>query len=252
MAILIRSTPSLAWVRISARASARLVTSRAVKLRRADAAREPVVEALPVGDHAAAGGDPRALEEPGIDRVAHRDAELAAVAGADHRGDPGGEHVLGEEQPAQGAEFVAGPDIDVFLALRVAEGEVGVHVDQSGHDELGAQLLVARLRAWCLVAGAEVADQAVLDDQGLVGAGLQAGGVEQVLAVQVQGAHGLVPVGKVGGRLGRPRRRRPADAVDGRPSMPSIAAPGRVLPGLRSARRGRRAGIGVIDGWHGE
>ena len=41
----------------------------------------------------------------------------------------------GKEQATQRAEFEGAVEVDVFLALGVAVGEVGVHVDQTGHHE---------------------------------------------------------------------------------------------------------------------
>ncbi|MNC66875.1 hypothetical protein D3C75_1173240 [compost metagenome] len=97
--------------------------------------------------------------------------------------------MLSEEQPPQGAKLVAGPDVDVFLALGIAKRQVGVHVHQPGHDELAVGFTVAGLRTGCLGGWPDMADHAAFDDQCLSLAGVQASTVEQGRAVQVQGTH---------------------------------------------------------------
>lgn len=158
-------------------------------LRGADAGGEPVVQALSIGDDSAACSDTGAFEQSGVDRIAHGNAELATVAGADHGRHAGSQNVLSEEQPPQGAKLVAGPDVDVFLALGIAKRQVGVHVHQPGHDELAVGFTVAGLWTGCLGGWPDMADHAVFDDQCLSLAGVQASAVEQGGAVQVQGTH---------------------------------------------------------------
>ena len=157
------------------------------------AAGEPVVEALAIGDDPAAGRDPRALEQAGADRIAHRDAELSAVARADHAGHTRSQHMLSEKHAAQRAEFVAGPDIDVFFALRVAEGQMGMHVHQTWHDKVIAGVHNAVTRLWLRRQGrrTDIRQQAVFHDQRLLLTGVQASTVEQGLAFEVQGIHGV-------------------------------------------------------------
>ncbi|MNO95287.1 hypothetical protein D3C76_869250 [compost metagenome] len=161
--------------------------------RGAHAAGKPVIEALAIGDDPAAGRDARTLEQARGNCIAHGDAELAAIAWANHAGHPSGQHMLSEEHAAQGAEFVAGPDIDVFFALRVAEGQVCMHVHQTRHDKVIAGVHNAVTCLWlrCHGCRADVCQQAVLHHQGLLLAGLQAGTVEQGLAFEVQGIHGV-------------------------------------------------------------
>ncbi|MNN04570.1 hypothetical protein D3C81_1173000 [compost metagenome] len=95
--------------------------------------------------------------------------------------------MLGEEHAAQRTELVAGPDINVFFALRVAEGQMGVHIHQARHDKVIASVQqgVSRLRLRREGGRADVRQQAVFHDKGLLLTGLQAGTVEQGLAFQV-------------------------------------------------------------------
>jgi hypothetical protein len=58
----------------------------------------------------------------------------ASPGGAD-RGKAGRSDLLREEHAAQGAELKRAVEVDVLLALRIAIGEMGVDVDQTGHDE---------------------------------------------------------------------------------------------------------------------
>jgi len=101
--------------------------------------------------------------------------------------------MLGEEHATQRAEFVTGPDINVFFALRVAERpKMGVHIHQARHDKViaGVQQGVSRLQLRSEGSRADIRQQAVFHDQGLLLTGWQASTVEQGLAFQVQGIHG--------------------------------------------------------------
>jgi len=70
-------------------------------------------------------------------RPADRQADLPGVARRADRREPRGSDLLGEEHAAQSAELERAVKVDVLLALGVAIGEVGVHVDQPWHHEIG-------------------------------------------------------------------------------------------------------------------
>ncbi|MNY30281.1 hypothetical protein D3C86_1643790 [compost metagenome] len=101
--------------------------------------------------------------------------------------------MLSEEHATQRTEFVAGPDIDVFFALGVAEGQMGMHVHQTRHDKIIAGVHNGVSRLWLRRPGgrADIRQQAVFHDQCLLLTGFQAGPVEQGLAFEVQGIHGV-------------------------------------------------------------
>ena len=65
----------------------------------------PVGEALRRGQVAARSRDAWSLEQARADGIAHRQADLAGIAGRADRGVAGGNHLLGEEQAANGAEL---------------------------------------------------------------------------------------------------------------------------------------------------
>src|SRR6516162_8235994 len=102
-AILMQSTPSLTWRRISSTASALVVTSLPI-----DVSGAPNPSRVPVGQtlmrrHIASGRhDPRTVEQTGADRIADRQADLARVARRADRREADGGNLLGEEHPAQG------------------------------------------------------------------------------------------------------------------------------------------------------
>jgi hypothetical protein len=107
-------------------------------LGRADKAGIPIGEALPRRDVASGGGDARPVEEPGAQRVAQREADLAGITRRTDRGNARRQHLLREEEGAQRAELGRRVEVNVLLALGVAIGEMGVHVDETGHDEAPA------------------------------------------------------------------------------------------------------------------
>jgi hypothetical protein len=135
--------------------------------------------------------------------------------------------MLGEEHAAQRAEFVAGPDIDIFFALRVAERQVGMHVHQTRHDKVIARVQNGVTRLWLRRQGrrADIRQQAVFHDQRLLLTGVQASAVEQGLAFEVQGIHGVFTLLMVMQREARARPwSRPATCINARVLMASIGA----------------------------
>ena len=124
-------------------------------VRHADPGGVPVRESLARGEIAAGCRDPRAFEEPEVDRIAHSQAQLACVARRADRRVPGGDDFLREEQAADGAELQGLVQIDIFLGLRVAVSQMGVNVLQSWHHEIAAVIQdvvrrgdLRRLRGW--------------------------------------------------------------------------------------------------------
>ena len=91
-----------------------------------------VGEPLAAGHIRPGGGDARTLEQTGIDGIAHRQRHARGVAGIADRRIARQQHALRHEHCPQRAEFDGRIDVDVFLALGVAVGEMGVKIDKTG------------------------------------------------------------------------------------------------------------------------
>src|SRR5690554_5372376 len=78
--------------------------------------------------------------------------------------------MLGKEQPAQSSEFRRGEQVDIFLALGIAEYQMGMHIDQTGHDEMlaGIDKLVPRQHGGSSGGWADIAQYALLNHQALL------------------------------------------------------------------------------------
>ncbi len=182
---------------------ARNAQAAAEIIRRAHPTGEPVVEALPVADHVAAGGDTRPSEHAGVDGVTHRDTALACVARYHHRGVASRQHMLGEEQTAQGAKLWGHVQIDVFFALGIAKHQMGMDIHQARHHEVFAGIddLLTRRRLGRSRLRADIGEQAVLDHQTLALARGVFKASKQGLAVDMQTRHGVVLLLLWGGPL---------------------------------------------------
>ncbi|MNI49438.1 hypothetical protein D3C73_1040490 [compost metagenome] len=102
-----------------------------------------------------------------------------------------------------------------------------MHVHQAWHDKVIAGIDNAVTRLWLRRHGcrADVGQQAVFHDQRLLLTGMQASTVEQGLAFEVQGIHGVFTWLIVMQSEARVRPRAPpATCINGRVLMASIAA----------------------------
>jgi hypothetical protein len=103
---------------------------------RADPGRVPIGQTLMRRDVRPGRHDPRPVKQTGIDRVADRQADLPRIARRADRRVARRHNLLRKEHAAQRAELERAIEIDVFLGLGVAIGEVRVDIDEARHHEL--------------------------------------------------------------------------------------------------------------------
>src|SRR5205085_10922219 len=111
-------------------------------------------------------------EEAGADRVADRQADLTGISRRADRRVAGGRDLLRKEQAAERAEFERAVKVDVLFALRVAIGEMRVHIDHPGHDEMPGMVdqPVGFRTAWRTGLGADIGQPALaVEDQHAAG-----------------------------------------------------------------------------------